>query len=196
MPESNLTVRAALSAPDPNDPPGTADRWTMLTERFRSEVKSIQWVATMPDMGEMLAELFDIPIPSLLLSAWRKADALRQLLKESAGSPNEVLYLELADHTIERTLEPYIEIRIEGFPPKRLYFTLNLTFRINGFVLKVQAGKIREIRTAHCYLSGKIEFNKVELLKKEFAPIKLPGSIPISENGKDHRANSSSREES
>lgn len=185
MSESNLTVRAALSGRSPNDEPGASDRWTTLKQRFRAEVKSIQWVTTMPDVAEMLGELFDIPIPGLLLGAWRKVDALDRLLKESEDSPEEIMYLELTEHTIERNLEPYIEIRIEGFPPQRLHFTLNLTFRITGFVLKVQAGKIREIQTARCYLRGKILFNKCELLKKEFEPIELPGSIPISDNEKE-----------
>jgi hypothetical protein len=183
MSESDLTVRAALSARSPSDRPAAPDKWTTLKQRFRAEVKSIQSVATMPDVAEMLGELFDIPIPSLLLGAWRKADELDRLLKQSEASPEEIMYLELTEHTIERNLEPYIEIRIEGFPPQRLPFTLNLTFRLTGFVLKVQAGKIREIQTARCYLKGKILFNRRELLKKEFEPIELPGSIPISENG-------------
>jgi len=143
-------------------------------------------MAPVPDMAEMLAELFDIPIPGLLLGAWRKADALDKLLKESEQSPDEVMYLELADHTIQRNLEPYIEIRIEGLPPKRLYFKLNLNFRLNGFVLKIRAGKIREIQTARCYLQGNITFNNVELLKKEFEPITLPGRIPIADEARDN----------
>ncbi|HEU5236469.1 MAG TPA: hypothetical protein VFU37_04965 [Pyrinomonadaceae bacterium] len=182
MAEPNLTVRAALLAPSPNDPPQAPDRWTTLKQRFRAEVKSIQWMVPMPDVAEMLGELFDIPIPTLLLSAWRKADELTKLLKESESSPEEKFHLELSEHTIERNLHPYIEIRIAGAPPKRLKFTLSLTFRITGFVLKVQAGEITEIRTARCYLKGAIIFEGVELLRKEFEPIDLPGSIPVSEN--------------
>src|SRR5690242_814698 len=103
MSESELTVREVMSGP--NDHPGGPDRWAVMKERFRSEIKGIQWMAPVPDMAEMLAELFDIPIPGLLLGAWRKADALDKLLKESEQSPDEVMYLELADHTIQRNLE-------------------------------------------------------------------------------------------
>jgi hypothetical protein len=182
MSNSNLTVREALSTPDPNAKPGTPDAWTTLKQQVREQTKGIKWVATMPDIAEMLGELFDIPIPGLLLSSWRKADELLRVLKESEQSPEEVICLELAEHTIDRKLCPYIEVRIENVPVRELEFTLDLHFRLKGIVLRIQAGQIQEILSAQCEVGGKIIFLNHTVLRKEFTPINLPGSIHLSED--------------
>lgn len=183
MSKADLTVREALSAPDLGAQTAPPDRWGNFQKQVEEEVKSIKWPMTMPDVAAMVGELFDIPIPGLLLGSWRKADALLKLLRESEESPEEVMYLELADHMIERKLYPYIQIKIENFEARRLDFTLHLSLRLKGFILKVQEGQVKEILTGQCEFGGMIDFMKRTVLKKEFSPIKLPGSIPLTENG-------------
>jgi hypothetical protein len=182
MSNPNLTVREALSAPDPNAKPGTPDAWTTLQQQVRDQMKGIKWVATMPDVAEMLGELFDIPIPGLLISSWRKADELLKLLKESEQRPEEVMYLELAEHTINRKIYPYIEVRIENLPARDLDFMLDLHLRLKGIVLRIQAGQIQEILSAQCEVGGDVEFLNHTVLRKEFTPVNLPGSIRLSED--------------
>lgn len=181
MSDTKLTVRDALSTPDPNAKPGTPDAWTNFQQQVKSQVKNVKWVATMPDVTEMLGELFDIPIPGLLLSSWRKADELEKLLKESAESPEEVMYLELAEHRIDRDLHPCIKILIEKVEVQRLDFTVHLSFKLKGFVLRIQEGEIKEILSAQCEFGGSVEFLHHTILKKASAPINLPASIRLSE---------------
>jgi hypothetical protein len=182
MSEAGLTVGEALSSPDPNAKAGTPDTWTDFQNQVKAQMKGVKWVATMPDVAEMLGELFDIPIPGLLLGSWRKADELAQLLKESEESPEEVMYLELAEHRIDRELHPYIEIRIENIDAYRLDFTVHLSFKLKGFVLRIQKGQIQEILSAQCEFGGSVELLNHTVLKKDFTPINLPASIRLFEN--------------
>src|SRR5215471_5053819 len=158
MSDPTLTVREAFSTPDPKAKPGTSDPWTDFQHQVKSQVKDVKWVATMPDVTEMLGELFDIPIPGLLLTSWRKADELARLLKESEESPEEVMYLELVEHKIDRELHPSLKILVENVEVHRLDFTVHLSFRLKGFVLRIQDGEIKEILSAQCEFGGSIEF--------------------------------------
>jgi len=184
------TVRDALTQQDPDSP----GRWQDFQQRVSQEVKGVKWTAAMPDLASKIGELFDVPIPGLLTASWKKADVLQQRLKESEKSPEEVIYVELADHTIQSEHHPYIEVRLQNAPVKKIQFTLKLSFRLKGFVLKLQAGQIREIQTGACELAGSIQFQGVTVIEKKPSPIKLPGSIPVDEKAEAPAAASKARD--
>ena len=45
-------------------------------------------------------ELFNVELPDLLVSSWKKARELQEALEESRKSPDEVIVLDLAEHEI------------------------------------------------------------------------------------------------
>ena len=176
--DSSLTVREIFSLPE-KDTDLSDDRWKEFRDRVNKEVKGIKWTAAMPDLATRVCELLDIKIPNILVAAWKKAKELQTVLEKSKSKPDEVVYLELAEHSINSEHRPSIDVRIKGATVKKLELPVQLGFKLRGFVLKIQNGGIREMQTGHCEAKGTIKYGTLTIAEKKLEPIKLPFTIPI-----------------
>jgi hypothetical protein len=171
------TIREIFVLPEP----GSAEQsegWKKFQAKIGREVKGIN-TASMPDMVAKVRELFDIPIPDIFLTSWTKANVLQNYLDESQKDPETVMELELAEHTINSQHRPHIEVSIQNTPVKRIEFVLRLIFRLKGFVLKIQNGAIKEMRTGRCDARGTLEYQGLVIAEKMLAPITLPGVVTV-----------------
>lgn len=180
MADSPTTLRDVFELPDAGAPQRSSEGWKEFKEKIIKEAKGIK-VASMPDLTEKFGELFDIPIPEIFLASWKKANALQSVLEESRKSPETVMNLELAEHTIVSQHKPSIEVKIQNATVTKLEFTLRLGFILKGFNLKIQNGEIREMQTGVCEVKGTVEYDKLIIAEKKLAPITLPGSIKLSD---------------
>lgn len=104
---------------------------------------------------------------------------MQALLYKSKASPDETFFAGLAEHTINSEHRPFIEITIKGQPIRRIEFVARLFFKLNGFVLKIQKGDIKEIETGTCEIAGSVEYEGVKLAEKKLEPVSLPGSVIV-----------------
>ena len=181
MAESPVTLRNVFELPDPDALEQASGGWKTFQDRISKEVKEIK-TAALPDVAEKFGDLFDIPIPDIFLTSWKKANALQHLLEESRKSPETVMSLELSEHTINSQHKPSIEVRIHNATVKKIEFAVKLAFKLKGFVVKIQNGGIKEMQTGTCEVKGTVEYQGLVLAEKKLAPINLPGSIPIHRN--------------
>lgn len=178
--ESVPTLRQVFSLPEKETDPSD-DNWKSFQERVSKEVKGVKWVASMPDLAPKVCELLDIKIPNVLVTAWKKVQDLRNVLEESKKTPDKIVYLELAEHTIDYLTKPSIDVKIKKATVKKLELPIQLGFKLKGFVLKIQNGGIREMQTGNCEAKGTIKYGTLTVAEKKLEPIKLPFSIPIPE---------------
>src|SRR5262249_50188915 len=158
----------------------SSDRWKPIQETLASEVKGVTWTTAMPDIAQKTTELFDIEIPDILSAAWKKSNELQKALEESEKAPDKIMYLGLAEHTVRSEHHPFIEVRVKNTPIKKpIQFTVRLSFKLTGFILKIQKGLITEIQTGTCEVAGNIECQRVPFAERKLKPIKLPGSIRV-----------------
>lgn len=183
MTDSPATLRDVFELPDANAPEQSSEGWKEFQEKIVSEVKGIK-LASLPDITEKFGELFDIPIPDIFLASWKKANSLQSVLEESRKSPETVMNIELGEHTIVSQHDPVIEVKIRNATVKKLQFTLRLGFILKGFNLKIQNGVIEEMQTGVCEVKGTVEYEKLKIAEKKLAPIKLPGSIKLTDNAR------------
>lgn len=153
-------------------------QWKAFHDKLNKEVKSVK-TASLPDLAPKVGELFDIPIPDVLVSSWKKATEVQALLYKSKASPDETFFAGLAEHTINSEHHPYVEIKIKEQTIKKIEFTMRLFFKLNAFVLKIQKGDIKEIQTGTCEVGGTLEYEGVRIAEKKFEPITLPGSVTV-----------------
>ena len=178
---SSVTLRRFFALPEAGAKAQAPDRWQAFQARMTKEVRGIKWKASMPDVVAKIAELFDVEIPGLFITSWKKTNEIGTALEETRRAPDEVRYVGLADHSISSELRPYIDVRIENATVKRIEFTAKLTFTLKGFVLKIQRGEITEIGTGRCEGAGTISFEGLPIAEKKMEPINLPGSIVVQE---------------
>lgn len=174
MSKSSITVRDVFELPKPGAE--ETEGWKKFGERVGEEVKGIK-SAALPDVAEKVAELFEIPIPDIFLSSWKKASGIQALLEESRSAPETVMNTELGEHTINSVHRPHIEIRIQSKTIKKIEFTLKMSFYLKGFVLKIKDGAIRGMQTGLCEVKGKLEYKDLVIAEKKLAPITLPGAL-------------------
>jgi hypothetical protein len=172
----STTVRDIFALPEARETEHAPEGWKAFQEKISKEVRGLK-LASMPDLAAKMGELFDIPIPEIFLTSWKKANVLQTLLEESKKTPETVMELELSEHTINSQHKPHIEVRVQNTTVKKLEFILRLVFRVKGFVLKIQNGAIKEMRTGLCDARGTLEYQGLIIAEKKLAPIHLPGLI-------------------
>ena len=176
MSDSSLNLRRLLSFPDPNAKSPPSNQWQEFQSRLGREIKTIKWPAAMPDLASKIGELFNVELPNLLVSSWKKAGELQEALEESRKSPDEVVVLNLAEHEITNEYHPYLEIRIAGMPlPKKIEFKVQIVTTLKGINLKIQAGNITEIQAGSCDFEGKVKYQDLKIAEKKIGPIELLG---------------------
>lgn len=172
------TLRQIFSLPEKETDPAD-DRWLAFQEKVSKEVKGVKWIASMPDLAPKVCELLDIKIPDVLVAAWKKVEDLQKVLEESKKTPDKTVYLELAEHTIDYHSKPSIDVKIKRATVKKLELPIQLGFKLRGFVLKIQNGRIKEMQTGNCEAKGTIKYGSLTIAEKKLEPIKLPFSIQI-----------------
>jgi hypothetical protein len=174
-----VTIREVFDLPKEGEKDPQPERWQMVEERIKKEVKDVKFPAALHDLGPKLCDLFNVPLPDVMVTSWKKVGGLQALLEKSRNSPDEVMYLELAAHSINSDHKPHLEMRIKDLPVKRIEFLVKLVFNLKGFVLKVKGGAITEIQTGVCEVKGTISYAGNVIVEKKLTPIKLPGRLPV-----------------
>ena len=177
-PQAAPTLRDAFQVPEKASDKGT-EHWQAFQDKLKQEAKGIKWTAAMPDLGAKICELLDIKIHDVLMTAWKKADALRQALADSKLDPERSIYLDLAEHSIDYETQPFIDVKIKGASVKKITLTVRLNLKLKGFTLKVQNGAICEIQTGSCEGKGTIKYEKLAIAEKKLSPIKFPLMIKV-----------------
>lgn len=179
MNKSTVTLKDVLFKPSDKQIEQTDGQWNKLATKIKDEIKDIKWTASLPDLTQKAGELLDIKIPDILISSWKKEQAIKKIIKESIASPEEVFYIELVDHTIKSEHHPYIEIVVKGIPPKKIEFLVIVQFNLKGFILNIKNGVIKKIQTGSCEVEGYFKYQDLILAKKNLSSFKLPGIMPL-----------------
>ncbi len=165
-----------VSRDDSSKPDG---QWDKLTAKIKEEIKDVKWPGSLPDISKKAGELLNIKIPDILVTSWKKEQAVQNIIGESASSPDETFYIELVEHTIKSEHHPYIELIVKGMALKKIEFLLSILFKLKGFVLKIKDGAIEEIQTGNCEIEGAFKYQDITLARKKLSPVKLPGTIHL-----------------
>jgi hypothetical protein len=172
------TLRQIFELPEKDTDPAD-DAWQAFQEKVGKEIKGIKWTATALDLAPKVCELLDIKIPDVLTTAWKKVADIQAVMEKSKKTPDEIVYLELAQHTIKSEHKPSIEVKIKGATVKKIELVIQLGFNLKAFLLKIQNGAITEMQTGQCEAKGTIKYGGLTIAEKKLEPIKLPFSIPM-----------------
>src|SRR5690348_2495263 len=119
-------IREVFDLPKEGEKDSQPKRWQLVQDRIKKEVKDVKFPAALHDLGPKICELFNVPLPDVMVTSWKKVGDLQELLEKSRNSPDEVMYLELASHTINSEHKPHIEMRIKDLPVKKIEFLVKL----------------------------------------------------------------------
>ena len=126
-----------------------------------------------------LATLLDVPLSDILVGGWNKSYALRQHLQRSAKSPGKEFFLQLAEHKISSSHQPYVALLKNGQEVARLRFTVAVELLLQGAVLRILDGRIREIQTGQVKGKGVVKCGGAILVEKELQALTLPATLSV-----------------
>jgi hypothetical protein len=143
----------------------------------KAHIGALEWTATTSALLPKVAELLDIPLPRVFVAFWQGADEIARALKESREAPDDLVEASLLDCSTEATLEPYIEVRLNGVTPgKRLPITVSLPMAFRGVRVTIQNGDFVAVTAGECEIEGSVKLDDVML-----ARIKEPLTITLGE---------------
>ena len=143
------------------------------------QTKGVGWGVIKEEIFKKLGDLLEISIPDILVAAWNKYEILLKYLDREKYPPNESFLVPLAEHCITSEHHPYVEILVNDQPVGKIGFDINVALTLEGIILKIQDGKIKEIFTGTCKGKGTISCDNIVILEKKTESVPLPGAIDL-----------------
>jgi len=180
MAESALTIRDFLLArtEDARQAVEHSPAGAKIKEAV-GKLPGIAWGPVGQEIEAKVGEILDVNILGILVGGWKKYRQLQQYRDATKYPPEETILLSLTEHSIASSHHPKIEILAEQVLIGTLEFTITLALKLEGIVLKVRGGRIREICAGRCRGKGTLECAGVALLEKETERFELPGRVDL-----------------
>lgn len=154
----------------------SSEKMTQLRRLLARRAKKLSWALAFSEISHKIPELLDVDVPGLLATGWEASAKIDAYLKRSEREPQEAFLVHLAEHKLHSSHQPYLEIRVNGETVGRIRAEVALELRIEAAVLKIEAGRIREIRAGSCHGQGRFSIEGIRILE-ESKEIALPGTI-------------------
>lgn len=155
-----------------------SNKISVIKEKVLKE-EQVGWPVVSSKIGEKIEDLLNIPIADILTMAWKKYKILLKYLDSEKYPPDETYIVDLTQHTIKSEHHPYLEIWINEQYQGKIEFNINVSIMLKGIVLKIQAGRIKEITTGNIKGMGTIKCEDFVILEKETETFTFPGSIKL-----------------
>lgn len=150
-----------------------------VKESVLKQTKGVGWDIIKTEILEKVEDLLDIGIPDIMVATWNKYRILLKYLDRKKYPANESFLVPLAEHTITSEHHPYLEIMMNEQPVGKIGFDISVALKLEGIILKIQDGKIKEIFTGTCKGKGTIKCDNLILLEKDTPSFPLPASINL-----------------
>lgn len=156
MNESKLTLKSLFM----DGEGGSVEEQTSMVEvrqNFAEELPKVGWSDVADSIDEKVDEVLSIPVDDVLAASWAKYQRVREYADPALHPPDETVQLPLADHTVESTHSPAVEVLIRDTAVASLAFNIQLKIRIKGCLLEIRGGRIMKVRSGTCRVGGTLE---------------------------------------
>ena len=132
---------------------------------------------TANDLITPMSELLDVSLMDIIVRAWNSNNLFEKYLDPEKYDPSKPVLISLKKHSITSTHAPRIDINMNGSRLGQIDFEIDLTLTLEGVILELRGGELREIRTGQLVGSGTLKCEKLVLLKRSTGAIDVPGKI-------------------
>jgi hypothetical protein len=130
-------------------------------------------------IAEELLKALELDIVSHIVQAWSKAEALKG--HAHPKDPTTIARVTLKDHDIKLTLDPELEVTLEGAPVWKLPLTIDVTTTVSAAALTLRAGAIESVEPGRLKFAGKVKWEKESLpLPLKTKELAIPGRLTLS----------------
>ncbi len=152
----------------------TADEYARWREGLAGALAAVPWPAAVESVAEIIDTFLDTPFAPPLRRVYAESKVLERYLDRDAYDPDETVHVELAEHTVETSRSPRIEVTLNGAPVGSLTFDIEIRLTLKGLVLTIQDAHVKKVSPGSCEATGTISFYGKTLAKKDVKPITVP----------------------
>ena len=180
----DLTIRDlfALSAHGPSEVAAGLESkdFENLNKKISSLSEPIPWSRVQSEVAGVFPAAMNTGLLDAWACAWKKYQNLKDDVEESRKSPDAIVLSRLAEHSIDSTFHPYVEIFLGSKRLQKITFE-NQSFDLCGQsdVFGVKNGCIVSLQLAKCEWTGSIATKGVPLVKRKLTKLDLPGRITL-----------------
>ena len=181
----SLTLKDLLSL-SPGDIPepsvlGGVDSEALrnLQKQLSAQSLPIAWSRIQSEIAGVLGATLNTNVVTLWARGWTKYQGLMEDVKRSRQSPESVVLSPLAEHSIDSTVHPFVEITLGPKTIQKIYFDVTLNTHIEGLVLGLKNAHIVSLQMTKCEWSGTIQLETATLVRRPLAALSLPGCIEL-----------------
>ncbi|MFQ5708657.1 MAG: hypothetical protein ACE5HO_14475 [bacterium] len=154
--------------------------FSSIKAKIARELKGVPVPASLFElMLKQVHDLLDIDLATILARAWSQHRALQDYLDQKKYPPGESVLVPLLEHTIISEHAPSLEPTINDLPLGEITFNVNLELKLQGAVLKIQDGKIKQFSIGSCQGKGSVKYAEFPILEQESSEWPLGGTIDL-----------------
>jgi len=158
-----------------------------LQSEIKKQMPKVSYKAVQKEMNAKIGEVLDTGIDDVLAAAWKKYKGFQEYADQELHPPGETVLVPLAAHTIQSAHSPHIDLMIRKVTLGSVHLDVELALQLEGVLLKVQDGKILDVRAGSCQAFGSLKCSvhtkagEKELLslEKETPKFQLAGAVSL-----------------
>ncbi len=156
----------------------SGDTLSAIRKQLAKESNRITLPFLLGQAADRAKELMDVPIHTILVSAWGKYFALRKYLDQEKYPPNTTVAVEMSEHSVKSEHHPYLQLWINGVET-RINFGISITLTLKSLILVIRNGRIRAVKAGECTAKGTVTCENIQIAERTSEPIPLPLELDL-----------------
>jgi hypothetical protein len=165
---------------------GSGDASDALAEILRRRHVAETLVPAYRKLAPMIAQelagatnaLLSLNPADVVAEGWKRFDALRKAAHRTRQDPRTHETVDLATHRIDSRHGSTIDVRVDGRTAATITVDLVVALTISGVRVVVRQGRVADIRSGACTVSGSLSLQRIAIAERE-REFDLPGAIRL-----------------
>jgi hypothetical protein len=149
----------------------------LQTALFR-ELSYFPWKSFVGSLGTKAMDLLRTRLSDILVGTLQKSREILEYRDRAKHPPQEAATVPLFDRTFTSEHHPALEILFRE-SRYEVVFDVDLRLAMKGLILEIENAQIKAVHSGSLEGSGSISLWGVDLLKKQFPSVMLPGIVKL-----------------
>ena len=150
-----------------------------IDKKISALSEPIPWSRVQSEVAGQISAALNTGLLDAWACAWKKYQNVKADVEESCKSPDALVLTRLAEHSVDSTLHPYVEVFLGQAKLEKIIFDVTLTTNIKGLILGLKNGRMVSLQVAECEWTGSINVKGVTLVERKLTRIDVPGRITL-----------------
>lgn len=143
-------------------------------EHLPAEVRT----AAAREVAAAAAGLLDVGLADVLITGWREHRDLTAAARRTLAAPGSTELVDLAEHRITASQEPYVSVLVDGHQVATLRLGLTVVFDVTAMLAGISAGRLVAVHSGDCDIVATLAIDEAEVVTRQ-ARLELPGVIAL-----------------